>query len=127
MVVLGAAVAAGAGYIAGILTAPKSGKETRQDIASGASVAQDKAEKQLKSLQGDLSELIKRADTKLKGAKSKAGREYSDALEQAKIAQSKAKMIANAIKHGDAEDPHLQAVIEEAKLAKQNLSRFLKK
>jgi len=31
-VALGALIAASVGYVAGVLTAPKSGKETRQDI-----------------------------------------------------------------------------------------------
>lgn len=127
IVALGAVIAAGAGYVAGLLTAPKSGKETRQDLASGASAAKAKAEKQLEVLQGDLSDLIKQSESKLKGVKGKAGREYSDALEQAKIARSKAKMVINAMKHGDADDPHLQAVIEEVKLAKRNLANFIKK
>ena len=37
---LGTAVAAAVGYLAGVLSAPKSGKETRKDIARTASKAE---------------------------------------------------------------------------------------
>lgn len=42
---LGTAVAAGIGYVAGILTAPKSGKETRQNIQDQAIKAKKESEK----------------------------------------------------------------------------------
>ena len=41
---IGAAIAAGVGYLAGILTAPKSGKETRADIKAKANELKEKAE-----------------------------------------------------------------------------------
>ena len=126
-VALGAIIATGAGYLAGILTAPKSGKETRDDIATGASNARAKADKQLKKLHSDLGDLIKQGDDKAKTAKSKMSKEYAEALEQAKVARSKAKLLLSAIHQGEADDPHLQAVISEVNLAKQNLARFLKK
>ncbi len=126
-IALGAVIAAGIGYVTGILTAPKSGKETRQDIAGGVSSARAKADKQLKKLHSDLGDLIKQGDEKVKNARSKVSKEYAEALEQAKIARGKAKLLLSAIHHGDADDPHLQAVIDEVKLAKQNLGRFIKK
>ena len=61
----GALIAAGAGYLAGILTAPKSGKETRRDISK----ARSDSEKQLKKLHSDLNGLIKEAETKTKQAR----------------------------------------------------------
>lgn len=48
MTVLGAAVA---GFAAGILTAPKSGKETREDLKKKAKEAQKVAEKKAKEAQ----------------------------------------------------------------------------
>ncbi len=45
LVVVGAAVA---GFTAGILMAPKSGKETRQDIKDKTSSMKSKADKQVK-------------------------------------------------------------------------------
>ena len=49
----GAVVAGVAGYVAGILTAPKSGKETREDIKHAATKAKTEAEKKLKELHSD--------------------------------------------------------------------------
>jgi len=60
--VLGAAIGAAVGAIAGILTAPKSGKETRTDIKEKACEAKDIAgekveegKKAVKSLKGKVS------------------------------------------------------------------------
>jgi gas vesicle protein len=66
---LGAIIAGIAGYIAGILTAPKSGKETRQDIKDAAEQGMAEAEKQLKKLHTQMSDLLGQAkDSKhLKG------------------------------------------------------------
>ena len=47
---LGAVIAAIGGFITGILTAPKSGKETRQDIKDEAVKLKGEAEKTLKQL-----------------------------------------------------------------------------
>jgi len=47
---LGTVFAAAVGYLTGILTAPKSGKETRKDIKDAAEHGMAEAEKQLKKL-----------------------------------------------------------------------------
>lgn len=127
VVAVGALVAAGAGYLAGILTAPKSGEETRKDIAKTASKARVDSERQLKKLHSELSDLIKDADGATKKARSKASDELKDASEKAKVAKDKARELLSALHNGDADDPNLQAVIEEVKLAKKNLSAYLKK
>ena len=60
---LGAIIAAIVG-IAGILTAPKSGKETRQDIKNATESGIAEAEKQLKKLHTQISDLITQAKEK---------------------------------------------------------------
>jgi gas vesicle protein len=120
-------IAAGAGYLAGILTAPKSGKETREDIAVSATKARTDGEKQLKKLHSELSGLVKEGEVRAKKAKAKADDGLKDATDRGKIAKEKAREILSALHHGDADDPNLQAVIEEVKLAKSNLAKFLKK
>ncbi len=115
-VALGTAIAAGAGYVAGILTAPKSGKETRKDIAKKASKAKIEGEKQLKKLHSELNELLK-----------KAGNKKDKAVDKAKAAKDKAKLLLSALHNGDADDPNLKAVIAEVKSAKEDLVKFLKK
>ena len=61
---LGTAVAAAVGYLAGVLSAPKSGKETRKDIARTASKARIEGEKQLKNLHSELNILLEKSSLK---------------------------------------------------------------
>lgn len=53
-IAVSAIIAATAGYVAGILTAPKSGKETRKDIQDKALKAKREAEARLKALYSDI-------------------------------------------------------------------------
>jgi gas vesicle protein len=49
-VAIGSSLAAVAGYLVGLLTAPKSGKSTRGDIADTAMKSRKESEKELKKL-----------------------------------------------------------------------------
>lgn len=124
---LGTLLAAGAGYLAGILTAPKSGKETRKDIAKSASKARVDSERQLKKMHSELTGLIKTADDRTKKTRTKASAELKDATAKAKVAKEKSREILSALHNGDADDPNLQAALEEIKQAKTNLAKYLKK
>jgi gas vesicle protein len=126
-VAIGAVVAAGVGYAIGILTAPKSGKETRKDISKGASKARIQGERQLKKLHSEISDVIKDGEAFSKKTKTKAKKEVDEAVAKAKKAQKKAKELLSALHDGDADDPNLQAFIEEVKHAKKNLVKYLKK
>lgn len=127
VVAASAIVAAGAGYLAGILTAPKSGKDTRKDISKKASKAKIEGEKQLKNLHSELNDTIKEVDDLTKRAKIKVTDELNEANKKAKVARDKSKEILSALHHGDADDPNLKAVIKEATAAKNNLVKYLKK
>lgn len=124
---IGALVAASVGYIAGILTAPKSGRETRGDIAKSASKAKTEGEKQLKKLHSELSDLLKKADAQKTKLGTKAGKELKQAVDKAVVAKDKARLLLSALHEGDADDPNLKAVIKEVKKAKSELGKFLKK
>jgi gas vesicle protein len=127
VVALGALVVAGAGYLSGILTAPKSGKETRKDISKSASKIRSDGEKQLKKSHSELNDLIKEAESFTNKARNKASQELTESTEKAKQAKEKARELLSALHNGDADDPNLQDVIEEVKLAKSNLVKYLKK
>ena len=127
IIAVGTLIGAGAGYLAGILTAPKSGRETRRDIAKSASKVRVDAEKQLKKLHSDTAELLKEAEAKTLQVRSKANAEMKEAVENAKQAKEKAREVLSALHNGDADDPNLQAMVEEIKLAKNNLAKYLKK
>ena len=123
---IGAVVAGAVGYLAGILTAPKSGKETRDDIADKAGDIKDTAEAELASLQNELKELIAKTKDQTVALSGKAREEFNEAIVKAKDAQNKAANVLKAVKAGQAEDPELNKAIKQAKQATKNLARYLK-
>lgn len=125
-VVLGAAVAGVAGYVAGILTAPKSGKDTRKDIKNAAIKAKTEAEKKLKELHSELDKKIAIARKKGAVLTGKAKTDLDKALEKAGNAKEKARHILSALHEGDAEDPDLKKAVAEAKAAIKSLEKYVK-
>lgn len=125
-VALGAALAGIGGYLAGILTAPKSGKETRAVIAGKAEEIKDDTGAQLQAAQAELAETIKKAQDKTVALSAQAREEFNENLLRAKDASNKAKMVIKAMKAGEAEDPELNKAVKQARQAQKNLSKFLK-
>jgi len=124
---IGTAIGLLAGYVTGILTAPKSGKETRGDIAKVSVKALREAEKQLKTLFGELDEAIVKAKQQAKNFSDSSKVKLDDLIEKAKDSKQKAKEVLSAIRAGDAEDPDLKSAIKEATDAKNHLLDFIKK
>ncbi len=126
-IAIGAAVAGVAGFLAGILTAPKSGKETRQDIKKTANNVKREAEKKLKELSAELTDLISKGQklAKEQGGKAKAGLDV--ALVRAQEAQQKVKVVISALKSGETDEPELKKAIAEAKKARDELVKYFKK
>lgn len=124
---VGALVAAAAGYVTGILTAPKAGKETRKDIKKATSKALVEGEKQLKKLHSELKELVTKADKKLNSARGKAKTQLSAKLKAANKAKQKVRELLTALHDGDADDKELKSAIKNAKKARDHLKLFFKK
>jgi gas vesicle protein len=126
-IAIGAAVAGVAGFVAGILTAPKSGKETRTDIKNAAVKAKSEAEKNLKNIHSELNTRL--ADVKAKGEElsGKAKEEYEMIVEKAKGAKEKVRQVLSSIHDGDAEDPDLKQALKDAKDSLKNLEKFIKR
>lgn len=122
----GALVAAAAGYIMGVLTAPKSGKETREDIANKAEDIKDDTIEQLENLQDELSELLQNAKNKGTALSSSAREEFNEAVVRAKDAKNKTGALLKSLKSGEANDPELNRAIKQAKAAIKNLSKYYK-
>ena len=122
---VGALVAGAAGYLAGILTAPKSGKETRKDIHDTALRAKKEAEKKLKKLHAELNELLDKGKKTADSFTKKVKAEYDDVASKATNARDRAKVLLSAIHEGEAEDKELQKAIDEAKKASEHLKKFL--
>jgi len=121
-----AAIAGLAGYLTGILTAPKSGKRTRQDIADAAIGAKKTAEQQLESANKDLKDLLKTTRSNTVALSSQAREEFNEAVVRAKDAKNRATSILKAFKSGTADDPQLNKAIKQAKQAQKNLAKYLK-
>lgn len=124
---LGALFAAAAGYVTGILTAPKSGKETRQDIQETATKARTQAEKKLKDLHSDLQDVISKGQARVGSASETSKKRLNEAIENAKGAKGKAKSMLSAIHEGDSDDKDLQKAIKEADKALAHLKEYVTK
>jgi len=122
-----AGIAAAVGYLAGILTAPQSGKETREDIKDAAQKGISQAEKQLKKTLAELSDLIE--DLKKQGEKlgDRAAKEINELVEKAKVARDKAREVLSAIHEGDADDEDLKDAVNQANEALDHLKAYLRK
>lgn len=126
-VAFGAAVAAAAGYVAGVLTAPKSGKETRKDLKDKASETYTAAEKELKKLHTELGDALTEASVQIKTLKEKEGARLNDLMGKSKHAKEKAREMLTGIHEGEFEDKDLQKAIKEATKAVEDLRNYLKK
>ena len=123
----GAVVLAGAAYLAGILTAPKSGKETRKDIQRAALKAKTETEKKLKTLHSELGNLIDDGKHRARDASDTAKAGYADALARAQFAKEKARQLLSTLHEGDATDEDLKKAINEVTKAIDHLKTFLSK
>ncbi|QQS19674.1 YtxH domain-containing protein [Candidatus Saccharibacteria bacterium] len=126
-IAIGAALSAVAGYVAGILTAPKSGKETREDIKDKASETYTAAEKELKKLHTELGDVIAEAGNKFSELRGKSKKSLDDAVTKGQKAKDKAREMLSSLHDGEAEDKDLKKAIAEATKAVENLRTYLKK
>lgn len=124
---IGAALTALAGYIAGILTAPKSGKETREDVKNKAVETYTTAEKELKKLHTELNDVIAEASERLGALRGSGEKTLDEAVLRGKQAKEKAREILSGLHDGDVEDKDLKKAISEATKAVENLRNYLKK
>ncbi|HSX46020.1 MAG TPA: YtxH domain-containing protein [Candidatus Saccharimonadia bacterium] len=120
-------LAAVAGYLAGLLTAPQSGKETRKDIKKTADKGFAEAEKDLKKLNDELGKVITQAKGSGEKLGVKAQKELDSLVEKAKDTKEKAREMISAIHEGDAQDKDLDKAIKDANTALKHLSDYLKK
>lgn len=122
-----AAIAAAAGYVTGILTAPKSGRETRGDIKDATVHGIHEAERQLKKLHTELNDVIAQARDRSDKLSGKAKEELDVATNAAKQVKEKVREILSAVHDGRAEDKELQKAIKDAKKAADHLRAYVKK
>lgn len=101
---LGAVVAALSGFVAGVLTAPKSGKETRDDLKNDALKAKDtvtkEAEKAKELATEKVEEVKQKAEKTVKDVKAKAEAVADDVADQANDLKARAEQAVEGAKKG---------------------------
>lgn len=120
-------VALAAGYVAGILTAPKSGKETRQDIREVTDRAVREAESRLKFAYSELSQLLANAADQAQVLTGKAKVELEALVGKANIAKEKVRQVISSVHEGEATDGDLNAAVNDVESTIENLKKFLDK
>ncbi|MDB5161113.1 MAG: hypothetical protein JWO96_493 [Candidatus Saccharibacteria bacterium] len=122
----GAVVGGVAGYVAGILTAPKPGKQTRKDFVNKAGEVKDEAEEQLESTIGELNAALKTAKSKSLALNAKARAEFDETVVKARDAQNKASQVLKAVQAGEADNPELNKAVKQGRQALNNLGKYFK-
>ncbi len=121
---LGAAIGAAAGFVTGILLAPKSGKETRADLKNGATKAVKVASKQLNTAHQELSKVVEKAETQLSKVKAEAKKDAEKALDAAKKTRDQVASVIAAVKSGNSTDEDLDMSVKNAQAAIDSLKKY---
>jgi gas vesicle protein len=121
-----AAIGAGIGYLAGLLTAKQSGKETREDIANTTKKVKDTTEAKIDALHNELVEIIKKVESTVGPGKKTVLGGLATATATAKKTQAKASDIIKAVKSGKANDKDLADSVKNTKAAIKSLRKYLK-
>ncbi len=120
-------LAAIGGYIAGLLTAPKSGRETRSDLETSARLGIAKSEEQLDKIVNELNEELTNVKNRAAGLSTKSQTEVNELVSRAKVAKDKAQTVLKAVRSGKSKDEDLSVAVNEVNRALQHLKTFLKK
>lgn len=126
-IAIGAAIGAVVGVVTGILIAPKSGKETRNDIKKGAQHALSKIEHEAQKVQNETKDLLAKAEEKLASLKGKASENAKVHLADLKHTTSQLAEAAKSFRAGESSDKDLNNAIKKAKEAQESLKSYLKK
>jgi gas vesicle protein len=127
-IALGAALAGAAGYLAGLLTAPKSGRAIRKDISDAAGSNLSDIEKQVKELQSELGDLLDSTKAHSGEYSGKAQDELKNLLGKAKDSKEKMRKVITAVRDGDeTNDKDLKKAMTDARHAIKHIKDFIQK
>jgi len=116
-------VAAGAavGVVVGLLTAPKSGRETRRDIKKKALHLSSEAEKRLKKLYKHLIREANVLETKSRHLQGQAKKEIGEAIKKARFISERVKQMISDIRDGLADQDEVDKAIAAGEKAQEDL------
>lgn len=117
----------GVGLVAGYLTAPQSGKETREDIMNKSRDLKDQAVEQYHETKDKISQAIEEGMEAANNFTGSSKRTLMNLVNKAKEAEYKAMDVFRAVKSGEADDRNLDKAVSHANKAKDNLLKFLNK
>jgi gas vesicle protein len=120
-------LAAAIGYLAGLMTAPKSGKETREDLKRSGMYGLQEAERSLKNVSGELADLLAETKKRSNNMSDKARKELDGLVASAREAREKAREVITAFQAGNAKDDDLRMSVHQATSALNHLREYLKK
>lgn len=126
-IAIGALIGACVGYIAGVFTAPKSGKENRALLKNKAERTIKNNEQKLKKMITDLDALIKKGNEQAKRTKESTKQGFTKAVDKARKAKQKIRELISAIHEGEAGDKDLSRAVNEGKKAVEHLKKFIRK
>jgi gas vesicle protein len=126
-IAIGSAIAGALGYVAGVLTAPKSGSETRQDVKNAADKGAKEAEKDVQQLQVEIDKVIRQAKIGRDKLSKTAQQELNELVDKAKDNKNKAGEVLSAVRAGEAEDRDLDRAVKAASRSLEHLRKYLKK
>lgn len=126
-IAIGAALAGAAGYVAGLLTAPQSGKKTRREFLKSAGDNASDVEKQLKILQAEIGSLVDEAKGRGDDLGTKAQKELRKLVDSARDSKDKAREVMTGLQNGTISDKDLKKAIADAKHTVDHIKDYLKK
>ena len=124
-IVFSAVVIGAASYLAGILTAPKKGSETREDIRHASVNAKISLEKSLKKLYADSSRQIERALNVNHELTKQTKRELDLLIASVKHATEKIKIYLTSIRDGDIEEEEITLLLTDGRDNTERLKLFV--
>ena len=128
-IAVGTLLAGAMGYIAGILTAPKPGSDTREKLRTATDYSVSEIEKQLKRLHTELNQLLGQVEDDKHLEKTVQNLEAleGEVIGKATRAKQKTREILSAIHDGNADDKDLNKAVDEATKAVKSIRNYLRK
>lgn len=125
---LGIVIGAAVGVVAGLLTAPKSGKETRQDIKNKAHEVKGSAERKLKDAHKELARLSEDLAKKAQVLKGQAKTELNDLGTKAEELKAQIKAAITSIKSGDddSDDATIDQLLKDFEALRSKIATKIK-
>lgn len=120
---IGTVLAAGVGYLTGILTAPKSGKETRKDVKNAVVKARKDAEEALKKAHSEIDRLISKCKEEAKSLTKDKKKDIEHLGSRLSTVNDKVRDAISRLRSGEIDDDEIEKVLESAKNAIKNVRK----